>query len=52
MLGGVFVVANAEVCRGLFQASWGVNGIHMSEDYFQLGGGGMELKLGRMIGDV
>ena len=29
----------------------GVSGIHMSEDYFGQGGG-IELKLGRMIGDI
>ena len=29
----------------------GVSGIHMSEDYFGQGGG-IELKLGRMIGGV
>ena len=34
-----------------FRPTGGVNGIHMSGDYFQLGGG-MGLKLGIMIGHV
>ena len=34
-----------------FRPTGGVSGIHMSEDYFGQGGG-IELKLGRMIGGV
>ena len=33
-----------------FRPAGGVSGIHMSEDYFRQRGG-IELKLGRMIGD-
>ena len=38
----------AQVC---FRPTGGVSGIHMSEDYFGQEGG-IELKLGRMIGEV
>ena len=38
MLGGVLVVANAGVCRGVVLGQLrGVSGIHMSEDYFGQG---------------
>ena len=34
-----------------FRPAGGVSGIHVSEDYFGQGSG-IELKLGRMIGEV
>ena len=49
MQGGVLVVANAEVSGVCFRPTGGVSGIHMSEDYYGLGGD-IGLKLCRMKG--
>ena len=51
MQGGVLLVANAGGFRVCFRPTGGISGIHMSEDYFGLGGD-IGLKCCRMKGSV